>query len=328
MIKPNYVDPYSVYTRESAVKALGISQASFSKYFALNANSRVLYRGSYLNQRIDQILGIKRNYVAELDANKSVVKSAGTSIQVNNNYQTLSDSDIYYLSKKTDGGYLASNEVTNLVIKDEKQGGSYCRYVMPLVKTWLNSKVHPNVVLVDINDDATSDYITGKYKVLSNFTYYAECNMYAVGDTYDLMTDDANLFAESHGASRNLMDESYDAPSLVWFPVCKAHGDGACQNAYNSFNSQGVIGLLSMILNLNLKRSTKIVINDITTDVMHDDDFVKAMEKLFSISLGMNIETVLITDKNISDIIKNNAHIIDNIKDFPMDQDILTLTHR
>ena len=61
---------------------------------------------------------------------------------------------------------------------------------------------------------------------------------------------------------------------------------------------------------------------------MSNDDIAKFTEMLFSIGLGMKVETVLVTDKEISNIISNNAHIVDNVKDFPIDKDILALTHR
>lgn len=61
MLKINKVDSTKIYTRQEATKALGISNDSFSKYFA-NSNAqlvqigkRVKYSGELLNQQIDQI---------------------------------------------------------------------------------------------------------------------------------------------------------------------------------------------------------------------------------------------------------------------------------
>lgn len=319
MIKPNYVEPYSVYTREEAVKALGISQASFSKYFAFSAKSKIVYRGVYLNQVVDQILGVKRDYTENIKVKNPIVKSKGNIIQVNNDYQSLTESDISYLVKKTDDGYLASDELTNVVVKSRKRGGSYTRYIMPLVKTWLNSKARPNIILIDINDGARAYRMDQKTKVLSNFMYYAEQNMYAVGDSFDLITEDVKL-----------LDKSQNTPSLMWLPIIGEYGIDVFQKANKLTKADGLVGLLNMIMTVNTesKRSTKIVINDITTNIMTNDDIAKFTEMLFSIGLGMRIETVLVTDKEISNIISNNAHIVDNVKDFPIDKDILTLTHR
>lgn len=319
MIKPHYVEPYSVYTREGAVKALGISQASFSKYFAFSAKSKIIYRGIYLNQIVDQILGVKRDYTENIKVKKVTTNSKGSIIQVNNDYQSLTESDISYLVKKTDDGYLASDELTNVVIKSQKRGGSYVRYIMPLVKTWLNSKVRPNIILIDINDGARAYRMDQKTKVLSNFMYYAKQNMYAVGDSFDLITEDVKL-----------LDKSQNTPSLMWLPIIGEYGLDVFQKANKLTKSDGLVGLLNMIMTVNTepKRSTKIVINDITTNVMTNDDIVKFTEMLFSIGLGMKVETVLITDKEISNIISNNAHVIDNVKDFPIDKDILNLTQR
>lgn len=319
MIKPNYVEPYSVYTREEAVKALGISQASFSKYFAFSAKSKIVYRGVYLNQIVDQILGVKRDYTENIKAKNPIAKSKGNIIQVNNDYQSLTESDISYLVKKTDDGYLASDELTNVVIKSQKRGGSYARYIMPLVKTWLNSKVRPNIILIDINDGARAYRMDQKTKVLSNFMYYAEQNMYAVGDSFDLITEDVKL-----------LDKSQNTPSLMWLPIIGEYGLDVFQRASKLTKADGLVGLLNMIMTVNAesKRSTKIVINDITTNIMTNDDIAKFTEMLFSIGLGMRTETVLVTDKEISNIISNNAHIVDNVKDFPIDKDILALTHR
>ena len=319
MIKPNYVEPYSVYTREEAVKALGISQASFSKYFAFSAKSKIIYRGVYLNQIVDQILGVKRDYTENIKVKNPIAKSKGNIIQINNDYQSLTESDISYLVKKTDDGYLASDELTNVVVKSQKRGGSYTRYIMPLVKTWLNSKARPNIILIDINDGARAYRMDQKTKVLSNFMYYAEQNMYAVGDSFDLITEDVKL-----------LDKSQNTPSLMWLPIIGEYGLDVFQKANKLTKSDGLVGLLNMIMTVNTepKRSTKIVINDITTNIMTNDDIAKFTEMLFSIGLGMRIETVLVTDKEISNIISNNAHIVDNVKDFPIDKDILALTHR
>lgn len=323
MIKPNYVDPYSVYTRESAVKALGISQASFSKYFAFGTKGKITYRGAYLNQRVDQILGVKRDYTANIKARKLVAKSTENIIPINNEYQSLTESDISYLVKKTDDGYLASDELTNVVVKSRKREGSYVRYIMPLVKTWLNSKVRPNIILVDINDGARAYGGDQKTKVLSSFMYYAERNMYAVGDSYDLFTEDVKL-----------LDKSQNTPSLMWLPIVGKYGTNIFYDATKPMLSDGLVGLLDMIIMVNVRpnikpeRPTKIIINDITTNIMANDDIAKFVEMLFSIGLGIKTETVLVTDKQVSDIIKNNAHIIDNVKDFPRDRDILALTQR
>lgn len=61
MLKINKVDSTKIYTRQEATKAMGISNDSFSKYFA-NSNAqlaqvgkRVKYSGELLNQHIDQI---------------------------------------------------------------------------------------------------------------------------------------------------------------------------------------------------------------------------------------------------------------------------------
>lgn len=319
MIKPNYVDPYLLYTRADAVKALGISQASFSKYFAFSANNKIMYRGVYLNQIVDQILGVKRDYTENIKVKNPTVKSKGNIIQVNNDYQSLTESDISYLVKKTDDGYLASDELTNVIIKSRKRGGSYTRYIMPLVKTWLNSKVRPNIILIDNNDDARAYRMDQKTKVLSNFMYYAEQNMYAVGDSFDLITEDVKL-----------LDKSQNTPSLMWLPIIGEYGTDVFRDGSKSIKSDGLVGLLNMIMSLNTepKRSTKIVINDITTNIMANENIARFTEMLFSIGLGMRTETVLVTDKEISNIISNNAHIVDNVKDFPIDRDILALTHR
>lgn len=319
MIKPSYVDPYLLYTRADAVKALGISQASFSKYFAFSANNKIMYRGVYLNQIVDQILGVKRDYTENIKVKNPTVKSKGNIIQVNNDYQSLTESDISYLVKKTDDGYLASDELTNVIIKSRKRGGSYTRYIMPLVKTWLNSKVRPNIILIDINDDARAYRMDQKTKVLSNFMYYAEQNMYAVGDSFDLITEDVKL-----------LDKSQNTPSLMWLPIIGEYGTDVFRDGSKSIKSDGLVGLLNMIMTVNTepKRSTKIVINDITTNIMANENIARFTEMLFSIGLGMRTETVLVTDKEISNIISNNAHVIDNVADFPIDKDILNLTQR
>lgn len=319
MIKPNYVDPYSVYTREAAVEALGISQASFSKYFAFGTKGKITYRGAYLNQRVDQILGVKRDYTENIKVKNPIAKSKGNIIQVNNDYQSLTESDISYLVKKTNDGYLASDELTNVVVKGQKRGGSYVRYIMPLVKTWLNSKVQPNIILIDINDDARAYRQDQGTKSLFAFRYYANRNMYAVGDSYDLITGDVKL-----------LDKSQTTPSLMWLPIVGEYGTDVFRGGSKSIKSDGLVGLLNMVMTVNTepKRSTKIVINDITTNIMANENIARFTEMLFSIGLGMRTETVLVTDKEISNIISNNAHIVDNVKDFPIDKDILTLTHR
>lgn len=69
MIKPKYVHNGKTYTREEAVKAMNISQASFSKYFAFKnieelvehtTPNRVVYKGIELNKRIAKLRGDKK----------------------------------------------------------------------------------------------------------------------------------------------------------------------------------------------------------------------------------------------------------------------------
>lgn len=66
MIKPQYVHNGKNYTRDDAVKAMCISQASFSKYFAFEnveelvehtTPNRVVYKGIELNKRIAKLRG-------------------------------------------------------------------------------------------------------------------------------------------------------------------------------------------------------------------------------------------------------------------------------
>lgn len=69
MIKPKYVDPSKLYTRSEATEAMGISKASFSKYFAFDkpeelsiksSDKRVAYSGLALNKRIDKLTGLSQ----------------------------------------------------------------------------------------------------------------------------------------------------------------------------------------------------------------------------------------------------------------------------
>src|SRR5699024_2491163 len=195
--------------------------------------SKIIYRGIYLNQIVDQILGVKRDYTENIKVKKVTTNSKGSIIQVNNDYQSLTESDISYLVKKTDDGYLASDELTNVVIKSQKRGGSYARYIMPLVKTWLNSKVRPTIILIDINDGARAYRMDQKTKVLSNFMYYAEQNMYAVGDSFDLITEDVKL-----------LDKSQNTPSLMWLPIIGEYGIDVFQKANKLTKADGLVGLL------------------------------------------------------------------------------------
>lgn len=61
MLKINKVDSTKIYTRQKATKAMGISNDSFSKYFAnsdaqlVQVGKRVKYSGELLNQQIDRI---------------------------------------------------------------------------------------------------------------------------------------------------------------------------------------------------------------------------------------------------------------------------------
>lgn len=61
MLKINKVDSTKIYTRQEATKAMGISNDSFSKYFAnsdaqlVQVGKRVKYSGELLNQQIDQV---------------------------------------------------------------------------------------------------------------------------------------------------------------------------------------------------------------------------------------------------------------------------------
>lgn len=69
MIKPKSVDSSKLYTRSEATEAMGISKASFSKYFAFDkpeelsiksSDKRVAYSGLALNKRINKLTGLSQ----------------------------------------------------------------------------------------------------------------------------------------------------------------------------------------------------------------------------------------------------------------------------
>lgn len=325
MIKPKYVDNLKSYSRQDAVKAMGISQASFSKYFAVNNDKRTVYLGVYLNQRIDQLLGKDTDEPDWLNIADKIQERAinmlndktetqPCSARVNDNYQSLND--ISYIIHKMDDGYLVGTENVNTIVKAEKRKGTYVKYILPIIKMWMNQTDKPNIALVSVNNDfgLSSNPNADTH---GQWISYSKRNNYEVGKTTDLVVDEISI-----------LKDNTQYPSALWIPVTHTNANNGDFFDFTQpmINSKGIAGILDILLFAQIRnkhhRNLKIIIDDLNTNILNNKYIKQIVPKLLSIGNAVDIETTIITDKNLTDEYTKNAHVINNVETLPMDAEL------
>lgn len=311
-LNPKHVNNHKVYTRVEATKEMGISSDSFSKYFALTGSGQTKYQGLYLNQRIDQITGCKAspsNLAVYQEYSSQKADSKQQKVLVDNSDQNMND--VSYLLHKTDYGYIAGSELTNVIVKTKKHAGSFSHYVLPICKIWMAQLQKPHIILMDTFSLAAADFSGG-------LMHYAKRFNYITGSTEDFFTNRLTL-----------LDPDKDQPNLLFLPsLVDCNGNFA--DVSKLVNVRGNLGILDLIIQQQQKaniRPIKLVINDNTTNVLANKNMADFLKAFLSIDLGLNIETTIVTDKRIDPALKANARVI-TIKHLPLDQDLKELIER
>lgn len=309
-LNPKHVNSNKVYTRVEATKEMGISSDSFSKYFALTGSGQTKYQGLYLNQRIDQITGCKAsksNLAIYKDYSSQKADPKQQKVLVDSSNQNMND--VSYLLHKTDYGYIAGSELTNVIVKAKKHAGSFSHYVLPICKIWMAQMPKPHIILMDTFSLATADFSGGLMHYAKRFNYIA-------GSTEDFFTNRLTL-----------LDPNNDQPNLMLLPsLADCNGNFVAKLV----NVRSNLGILDMIVQHQQKAHTrpiKLVINDNTTNVLANKGMADFLKALLSIDLGLNIETTIVTNKRIDPALKDNARVI-TIKHLPLDQDLKELIER
>lgn len=65
-------------------------------------------------------------------------------------------------------------------------------------------------------------------------------------------------------------------------------------------------------------RRTKIIIDDVNTDILACDEMQKLLERYITIGLGAGIDLIIATNKQLPDYILRNVTVVDNVADFPI----------
>lgn len=311
-LKPKCVDNDKMYTREEATRAMGISTVSFSKYFALGGHDHKKYRGVYLNQRIDEITDAADdedkvriiNFLPDKHAKK--VKERETIVH---GYKV--GHDVAYLKKPTEDGYIAGIEPISTIVEATKREGVFFKYLLPLTKIWMNEKVKPDIVLVDIEawsslEAKSEQYSMYQYELLKP----ARENGYRVGQINDLMTNKLTI-----------LDKNSKDHNLLYIPAVCTHG--YMNDVLSMVNAGGIVGIFDMLFTTRYagqKRPLKIVINDISTNVMENNAMYEMMTTICSIGAGLGIEVTIATDKKL-DSFEKMCHVVKGVKEWKFDAD-------
>ena len=313
-LQPKYVDDNQLYSREEATKAMGVSTVSFSKYFALGGHDHKKYRGVYLNQRIDEITGVADddedkvkiiNFLPDKHAKK--VRKRETIV-----HGYKAGHDVSYLKKPTDDGYIAGIESISTIVESEKRGGAFMRYLLPLTKIWMNEKVKPDIVLVDV--EAWSSLKDYGDTSLSAYQYSllkpARENGYHVGKINDLMTNKLTI-----------LDKNSKDYNLLYIPAVCTHG--YMNDVLSMVNAGGIVGIFDMLFTTRYagqKRPLKIVINDVSTNVMENKAMYEMMATICNIGVKLGIEVTIATDKKL-DVFEKMCHVVKGTKEWRFDAD-------
>lgn len=322
MIKPNLVDNEKLYTREEAVKALGISQASFSKYYEGTAVSNlatafkvkkdnmqeycdkkqgkhVKYRGALLNQMTRQILG--QDYKPDLPESDNIVNPLLGTAKIPKDYHT--DQQIYSLVKPDGDGYLGNLRPQNLIVKDDKV---FYRYVLPLIKTWANQTLKPNIILLGMGDPTVDT--TGYLSIFIN-------SQVQYGKKYDVKT-----FSDIMNQQNNMLDTQDDLSNPELMPITIPNQDTVARN----IALRSIWSMIDLLMRHNLKakhlnRRTKVIVNDKFNLI--NKETVDTFAKILAISLGAKIDFVIVTNNVVPKELAGNATVIDNVDNFPIERD-------
>ena len=212
--------------------------------------------------------------------------------------------------------YLADTLKQHVVIKSDKREGLLFKYLQPLMNVWANQKYQPNIInICDWKMVRENDKLFDKYQYNKNI-YDA---------TIDGPYDTLPMFKYWKDASLNKQMENAithsNKPFMLPLYLLTSNADDT-QIQHNI--TQMLDNVLTYLWSNELKtlksanRRTKVIIDDVNTDILACDEMQKLLERYITIGLGAGIDLIIATNKQLPDYILRNVTVVDNLADFPI----------
>lgn len=326
-----HVTDTTLFNRRQANDALGISQATFSKYFSHDAKLRDGYRGAYLNYLADlhntcQLAIDRLSYSQRLleqtqleDA--SVIDNHDADIKYINNF----DKDATALSDCDELVYKVGVESNNVFVTGASQRDIYYRYLLPLFLLWGSQNIRPNIIYIGNFSGDFDDYYCGVPTIVpTSILYLMECCDY---DIFDYHMHDYCVF----GDLSSYYDPLNNKPFLQLYPVelDSISGELSRRNLLNS--SDDVVCGLDMVLgtmsSIGTLSRTKLIIDDRSTNCLSDEKLEAYVSKLCRRDYSFKLDVTIIGHSNskLAWMIDNEADrypfkVVDNVESLPIER--------
>lgn len=230
-----------------------------------------------------------------------------------------SDKQIFRLIKPgndSDHRYLADTSKQHVVIKANKREGLLFKYLQPLMNVWSKQTYQPNIISIcDWKMVRENDTVFDKYKYDKN-VYDA-----TIDGPYDTLPmfkywKDASLTDQM----KNAITHS-NKPFMLPLYLLTENADDVQMHRNIT---QMLDNVLTCVLSNERKilksdnRRTKVIIDDVNTDILAYDEMQKLLKLYIAIGLGARIDLIIATNKKLPDYILRNATVVDNLADFPI----------
>lgn len=212
--------------------------------------------------------------------------------------------------------YLADTLKQHVVIKSDKREGLLFKYLQPLMHVWANQKCQPNIISIcDWKMVRENDKLFDKYQY----------NKKIYDETIDGPYDTLPMFKYWKDASLNKQMKNAithsNKPFMLPLYLLTSNADDV-QMQHNI--TQMLDNVLTYLLSNERKtlksanRRTKVIIDDVNTDILACDEMQKLLKCYIAIGLGARIDLIIATNKQLPDYILRNATVVDNLADFPI----------
>lgn len=230
-----------------------------------------------------------------------------------------SDKQIFRLIKPgqdNEHRYLADTLKQHVVIKSDKREGLLFKYLQPLMHVWANQTYQPNIISIcDWKMVRENDKLFDKYQYNKN----------VYDSTIDGPYDTLPMFKYWKDASLNKQMENAithsNKPFMLQLYLLTENADDV-QMQHNI--TQMLDNVLTYLLSNERKtlksanRRTKVIIDDVNTNILACDKMQKLLERYIAIGLGAGIDLIIATNKQLPDYILRNVTVVDNLADFPI----------
>lgn len=322
MIKPKYVQANHIFTRQEAVEALGISQASFSKYYADYAFDKkpkvqAKYSGYLLNaitiQLTDRIFTCIQKGIKKAKVKPDIPKQVSTI----NKYDSSDDFSV--ITGYRDESYYGLNTHRIILIKSHKNNGTNARYILPLLHIWIRK--HPDIIVVG------TDNI--KSLIAQQITRDAILNGYWVQDDSVLLDRNYSMIdyiKTTKRANMHTVNFADEKPKLSFMPLLFAKSDfvnWGQQYLSPTFLANKLEFQMEMndsLLNLR-PRQLNVIINDLQTNILDDPTMIDYLKWFNERYADKNIRLTIITDKKLPQKIEHQSYIT-GIDKLPIDPNL------